>query len=105
MFLKKIFNKKRSVYSLLVLYVFSYFLNSLFFVNWKSVFAEDPIVNVNLVAVVVDKDLYWSLSSDIKWYAQQYVQKNVTNWKAIVLSLNVNDDDEEKFEAKDIVKI
>jgi hypothetical protein len=40
--------------------------------------------------LIVDKDLYAKHESDIKWYASDYIQKSVSNSKAIVLPININ---------------
>ncbi len=50
-----------------------------------------------MVAVFVDKDIYKSTESDIKWYASEYIQSHISDTKAIVLPI-----DTKNFAAKDI---
>jgi hypothetical protein len=53
-----------------------------------------------LVAVFVDKDIYQNTKSDIERYATDYIQQRISNSKAIVLPINV-----ENFKAIDLVRM
>ena len=95
-----ILNKKINIRFLLVVYWLSFLLNQVFFVDFKKVFAEDNLSKTNIVAIIVDEDVYNKNESNIKWYATDYVQKNVSNSKAIVLPINVKN-----IKARDVTKI
>jgi len=101
--IKHFLQKRRFVIFLLVIYTFSYILNSLFFVDWNNVFAEDPLANNNLVVVLVEDDLYDEIEDDVEWYAVEYIQKRVSNGRALVLPINT--DSVDGIGAQDIVKI
>jgi len=75
-------------------------LNQAFFIDFKKVFAESTLSKTNIVAIVVDQDVYAKHESDIKWYATDYVQKNVSNSKAIVLPIDTTN-----LKARDIEKM
>jgi hypothetical protein len=85
---------------LLLIYSLSYFLQSWFFIDFGSVFAENPLDRTHLVAVFVDKDIYQDTKSDIERYATDYIQQRISNSKAIVLPINV-----ENFKAIDLVRM
>jgi len=53
-----------------------------------------------LVAVFVDKDVYQNSKSSIEWYATDYIQQRVSNSKAIVLPINI-----QNFKAIDLVRM
>lgn len=95
-----ILNKKINIRFLLVVYWLSFLLNQLFFVDFKKVFAEDNFSKTNIVAIIVDDDVYNKNQANIKRYATDYVQKNVSNSKAVVLPINVKN-----IKAWDITKI
>ncbi|NOZ43620.1 MAG: hypothetical protein GXP45_00325 [bacterium] len=86
------FVKKKIVISFLIIYIFSYFLQSLFFAPWNKVFGEEALHKTQLVAVFVDKNLYNNIHNDVEWYATQYIQKKITNGKAIVFPINIDPD-------------
>ncbi|MBU0626163.1 hypothetical protein KKG31_07885 [Patescibacteria group bacterium] len=76
-------------------------MNDVFFFNIRTASAAEPtITNTNLVAIIVDKDIYSDLEDDIKTYATDYVQQKISDSKAIVLPIDINN-----FQAPDIVKI
>ena len=75
-------------------------MNQAFFIDFKKVFAESTLSKTNIVAIVVDQDVYAKHESDIKWYATDYVQKNVSNSKAIVLPIDTTN-----LKARDIEKM
>jgi len=92
--------KKKFVRTLLIVYALSYLMHDFFFVNFAH--AEDPIQNTNLVAVIVDKRLYDNnaIENKIRRYATDYIQQKISDSKAIVLPINI-----ENFKAHDIVKM
>jgi len=90
---------KISIATFILIYIFSYILQNLFFVDWK-VHAESTGSQTNLVAVIIDQDIYQSIKSDVQWYTTNYIQKQISNSKAILLPINVKN-----FKAPDIVKI
>lgn len=92
--------KKYSLIILLLIYVLSYFLQSWFFVDLWGVFAENPTNKTNLIAVFVDKNIYQESKSDIEWYSKDYIQQKISNSKALVLPINV-----ENFGAIDLVRM
>gem|GEM_PF-4620384 len=49
---------KKVIFLFLFTYAISYFLESLFFVNWKNLLAEEKLNNANFVAIFVEEDLY-----------------------------------------------
>jgi hypothetical protein len=66
-------NKKVGVWTLLVIYILSYFMQSFFFAT-PNALAEDSFKHTNLVAVLVDNSIYDSVKGDIDRYAQNYIQ-------------------------------
>ncbi|MCF7835358.1 VCBS repeat-containing protein, partial [Candidatus Gracilibacteria bacterium] len=94
------FKQKRQIILFIIIYIFSYLLNTFFFIDFNKIKAEDSIDSTNLVAVLVDKNIYNSLSSEIQRYSTQYIQKEISNSKAIVLQI-----DTQKLQAQDILKI
>ena len=82
------------------MYCLSYFLQSWFFVDFGAVFAESSLKRTHLVAVFVDKDIYQDAKSDVEWYATDYIQKRISNSKALVLPINTKN-----FKAIDLVKM
>lgn len=93
-------HKRHLVWLLLLIYSLSYFLQSWFFVDFWSVFAENPLDRTHLVAVFVDKDIYQDAKSDIERYATEYIQQRISNSKAIVLPINT-----QNFKAIDVVRM
>lgn len=93
-------HKRPLVWLLLLIYCLSYFLQSWFFIDIWSVFAENPLKRTNLIAVFVDKDIYQNSKNDIERYATDYIQKRVSNSKALVLPINI-----QNFKAIDLVRM
>jgi hypothetical protein len=93
-------SKKRFIRTLLTIYTISYILNSLFFVDFKKVFAEDSIRNTNLIAIFVDQKTYDQNQNNIQRYASEYIQNKISDSKTIVFPIQSNN-----FKALDIVKI
>lgn len=94
------FNQKKQIILLITIYVLSYFLNSLFFINFDKTKAEDSLKSTNIVAILVDKNIYNDLSDEIQRYTKNYIQKEVSNSKAVVLPINI-----QNFKAQDITKV
>lgn len=82
-------SKKASIWTFVSLYAVSYILQSFFFVDRKKVYAAETTSLTNIVAVLVDKDIYPENQEDIQWYTTQYIQKKLNNTKAIVLPINI----------------
>jgi len=94
------FKKENQIIFFITIYILSYFLNSLFFVKFNKVKAEDSIKSTNIITILVDENIYNDISDEIKRYTTQYIQKEISNSKAIVLPINTKN-----FQAKDITKI
>ncbi|MEI8253534.1 MAG: hypothetical protein WCG25_07525 [bacterium] len=75
-------------------------LNTFFFINFNKTKAEDSLKSTNIVAILVDQNIYNNLSSDIQRYTKDYIQKEISNSKAVVLPINI-----QNFKAQDITKI
>ncbi len=72
----------------------------MFFVDWQKVSAAGNNDLTQIVAIIVDKDIYPSIQSDVQWYATQYIQGNEANTKAVVLPINT-----QTMKAVDIMKM
>ena len=94
------FNQKKQIIFFITIYILSYFLNAFFFVNFSKIKAEDSLKSTNIIAILVDQNIYNDLSSEIKRYTIEYIQKEISNSKAVVLPINI-----ENFKAQDITKI
>jgi vacuolar-type H+-ATPase subunit F/Vma7 len=94
------FNKRKQIIFLITIYVLSYFLNSLFFINFNKTKAEDSLKSTNIIAILVDQSIYNNLSNEIQRYTKNYIQKEISNSKTVVLPINI-----QNFKAKDITKI
>jgi len=104
--------KKYSVLFVGMIYMLSYFFQSLSFFNFSlilnTVYAEDQLDYTNLVAVFVDDKIYDDIENDMQRYAQEYIQwedssnryNSISNSKAIVLPI-----DTDNMSASDITKI
>jgi hypothetical protein len=75
-------------------------INSVFFVDRGKVSAAASDNLTKIVAVIVDKDLYPSIQSNIERYTTEYIQARQPDTKAIVLPINIKN-----IGAPDIVKI
>ncbi|HCB52057.1 TPA: hypothetical protein DEP21_05875 [Patescibacteria group bacterium] len=94
------FDKKYSIWFLLIIYVLSYFMQSWFFVDAGSITTESVQKRTHLVAVIVDKDIYQNLKSDVEWYATEYIQNQISDSKAIILPITTKN-----FRANEITKM
>jgi len=56
------------------IYLLYYFLQSFFFFDFNKVYAENQLDYTNLVAVLVDNQIYDDLEDEIKRYTQKYIQ-------------------------------
>ncbi|MBS8121698.1 hypothetical protein [Candidatus Vampirococcus lugosii] len=94
--------KRIFVFLFLIIYLSSFLLNNFIFFLWGNVSAYTPKdTNNNLVAVLVDSDIYnGGVGNDIKRYAQNYIQGSISDSKAIIIPVNIDN-----FTAPDIVKI
>ena len=81
--------KKTILLSTIIVYCASFLLQSnfVFFQTWA---AENNTPRVNIVAILVDDKIYDSISSWLKWYATDYVQKQLSDTKALVMPLNLS---------------
>lgn len=75
-------------------------INSTFFVDRGKVNAAWSDNLTKIVAVIVDKDLYPSIQSDVERYTTSYIQARQADTKAIVLPVNIKN-----ISAPDITKI
>ncbi len=99
--INKILRSKVFVFWFLFFYLLSLWLNNLFFFPWEEASAYTPEdTNNDIVAVLVDSDIYSSNEWDIQWYAQEYVQQNITDSKALIIPVN-----SDNFQATDIQRI
>lgn len=80
--------KKLFIRILICIYGLSQCLQNSFFINRKNVYAAENSEITNLVAVIVDKDIYGEIKSDIARYTTRYIQAKITNSKAIVLPID-----------------
>jgi hypothetical protein len=93
-------SRKISIRTFVSLYALSYILQSFFFVDRKKVYAAETTSLTNIVAVLVDKNIYPANQEDIQRYTTQYIQKKLNNTKAIVLPIDI-----QKIKAFEISKI
>jgi hypothetical protein len=67
----------------------------------SDIFANTQKPNINIITLLVDKNLYkGDVKDSIDRYATQYIQKKISNSKAIIFPINT-----EKIKARDIVKM
>lgn len=59
-----------------------------FFIDRKKVYAATNPDTTNIVAVLVDKNIYQGIKSNLERYAVDYIQKKIDNSKAIVLPID-----------------
>lgn len=74
-------------------------IHSLFFVYSPS-YAESPVQQSPLIAVLVDSGISDAVRTDLQRYTTQYIQKRYTNSKAIVIPINTS-----IIKAPDIVRM
>lgn len=92
---------KFKIYGLLITYMVSWLGQSWMPFLQSSIFANEKKANINIVALLVDKDLYnGSLKDDINRYASRYIQSKLSNSRAIIFPLNTT-----TIHAQDIAKM
>lgn len=70
------------------MYGLSYFLQNSFFVDRKTVYAAGDTNKTNIIAVFVDKDIYQDIKNNLERYTVDYIQKKVSNSKAVVFPID-----------------
>lgn len=81
--------KKISLLTTIIVYCASFLLQSnlAFFQTW----AKDPDTSrVNIVAILVDDSIYGKISSSLERYASEYIQKQLSDTKALVMPLSLS---------------
>ena len=71
-----------------MLYGVSYLLQNSIFVDRRKVYAAENPDTTNLVAVFVDKDIYKDITTDLVRYTTRYIQRKISNSKAIVFPID-----------------
>ena len=72
--------------------VFVYCVSSLLqsnFAFFQARAKDNNTSRVNIVAILVDNDIYWWISDWLKWYASNYVQQQLSDTKALVIPLDL----------------
>lgn len=90
---------KTAIGILLCVYFFSHSFTQWIFGFSSNVYAAEEI-HENIIAVFVEKNIYDKHKENINWYAQEYLQSQSNNTKAILLPIDKNN-----FQAYDIWKI
>ena len=92
-------SKKICLISTIIVYCASFLIQSnlLFFETWAR---EVNVPHVNIVAILVDNKIYWWISSWLEWYASEYVQTHLSDTKALVIPLDL-----EEINAYDIYRM
>ena len=81
--------KKICLLSTIIVYCASFLMQSnLVFFQTRA--AENGASRVNIVAILVDKKIYNDISSELQWYARDYVQKQLSETKALVMPLDLS---------------
>lgn len=93
---------RKFILPLLIAYVCSYILQSLFPIYGLPTPKESTLEHTNLVAILVDDALYTNtaVKEKVDAYAQSYIQQRLPNTKAIILPL-----DTKTIMSWDIVKL
>ena len=81
--------KKIWILGVIIVYTISCFLQSNFSL-FQTRAQENNVPRVNLVVVFVDNQIYDSISSRLSRYTTNYVQQQLTDTKALVMPLNLN---------------
>jgi len=63
-------------------------LQNTFFIDRRKVYADDNPSTTNIVAVFVDKDIYQGIKTNLERYTTQYIQKKISNSKAVVFPID-----------------
>ena len=94
-FISALLMKAKRLLALFILfwYLASNLLSYLGYINRNTVFADSNNKNTStqLVAILVDDQIYPSIESDLKRYTTQYLQKNYPLSKALVLKINTKE--------------
>ena len=77
---------------MVLVYFLSFFIQSNF-TFFQALAQEKSAPRVNIVAILVDDKIYGSISSWLQWYATQYVQNKLSDTKALVMPLNLDNID------------
>jgi hypothetical protein len=92
---------KLKIYGLLIVYLLGRFGQSLLPLLESNIFANERKVTLNLVALIVDKNLYnGSLKNSIDRYTSNYIQQKISNSRAIVFPIDTT-----AIKARDITKM
>ena len=91
--------KKICFLGTIFVYILSFFLESNF-VFFQTLAKETNVPRVNIVAVLVDDKIYKWISSWLEWYTTNYVQQKLSDTKALVIPLNL-----ENIHAYDIYRM
>ena len=92
---------KFKIYGLLIVYMLAWFGQSLMPFFQSDIFANEKKATTNVVALIIDKNLYTNnLKDSVDWYATNYIQQKISNSKAIIFPINV-----ENIKARDIAKM
>ena len=102
--------KKLCIKIVLWIYLITNFFQSILY-SWNKVYAarnqESQIDYTNIVAIIVDDNIYDDLKEDVQRYATKYIQwdwaikyTSISNSKALVFPINV-----ENFSAKNITQL
>ena len=81
--------KKLCLLSTIFVYCASFLLQSNlpFFQAWA---AESNAPRVNIVAILVDNNIYGWIALDLEWYATNYVQQQLSDTRALVMPINLS---------------
>lgn len=90
---------KTGIGILLCVYFLSHSFTQWIFGFSSNVYAAEQ-TQENIIAVFVDTNIYDKHTGEINWYAQEYLQSQSSNTKALLLPLDKNN-----FQASDIRKI
>ena len=81
--------KKICILSTIIVYCVSFLIQSNFSLL-QTLAQESNIPRVNIVAVLVDDQIYDSISNGLSRYTTNYVQQQLSDTKALVMPLNLN---------------
>ena len=81
--------KKIWLLSTIIVYCASFLMQSNF-ILFEALAKESNKPLVNIVAILVDNSIYWSISWGLSWYGSEYVQKRLSNTKALIMPIDVS---------------
>ncbi len=81
--------KKTCLLTTIFVYCASFLLQSNF-AFFQAQAKEDKTPRINIVAVLVDENIYDWISDKLKWYASEYIQQQLSDTKALVIPLNLD---------------